>query len=211
MLESNTPIRDRLDYISSRLILMSLNIHIELNDGRLSLSRSNEIRNQSDLSLVSSSLSNTLIDELLVCIEYYCHEVNELADALRLIVNSSLITTNSIQNLDDLCKGSQLCLNVLHNYHLDRIQAVQSMLSSPFREDAWYLVREIDSNIFSKCRIILIRLRIYFLLMHQILTDDITPRMKPKIHELVNNKRRRESNSSLVNNNKRGKVLDFKV
>jgi hypothetical protein len=154
---------------------MSLNIHIELHDGRFSYSHSNEIRKYSDLSLVSSSSSNTLIDELLGCIEYYCHEVNELTNALRLIL------LNSIPVLDDLSKGSQLCLDVLHNYHLDRNQAVQSMLLNPFREDAWYVVHEIDSNMFNKCRIILIRLQIYFLLMHQILTNNIHPQSKPKI------------------------------
>jgi hypothetical protein len=106
--------------------------------------------------------------------------MNKLLDELRLILNSS-----SLQILDDLSKGCQLCLNVLNNYHLDRSQAVQSMLSSPFREDAWYLVYEIDLNIFGKCRIIIIRLRIYFLLMHQILTDNM--------------------------NLKRRKFLDFKV
>ena len=169
---------------------MSLNIHIELNDGRFSLSHSNEIRKYSDLSLVSSSFSNTLIDELFACIEYYCHEVNELANELRLITKSS-----SIQILDDLSKGSQLCLDVLHNYHLDRNQAVQSMLSNPFREDAWYVVYEIDSNIFGKCRIILIRLRIYFLLMHQILTNDRNYQLKPK--------NRSSSLHSLINNNKK--------
>jgi hypothetical protein len=196
--ESNASIRDRLDYISSRLILMSLNIHIELNDGRLSLSHSNEIRKYSDLSLVTSSLSNTFIDELFVCIEYYCHEVNKLANELRSIIHSSSLTTNPLPHIDNLSKGSELCLNVLHNYHLDRSQAVQSMLSSPFREDAWYLVYEIDSNIFGKCRIILIRLRIYFLLMHQILTDDIDPQIKLKPRNAINKR-------------KRGNILDFKV
>jgi hypothetical protein len=205
--ESN---RDRVNHISSRLILMSLNIHIELNDGRFSTSCLNQIRTHSDLSLVSSSLSNTLIDELFECIKYYCHEINELTDGLRLILNSSSIT---IQILDDLSKGSQLCLDVLHNYHLDRNQAVQSMLLNPFREDAWYVVHEIDLNIFGKCRIILNRLRIYFLLMHQILTNDRNPQLKPKnrsssLHSL---KKRRESNLSLSNNVKRGKILDFKV
>jgi len=209
--ESNASIHDQVNYISSRLIVMSLNIHIELNDGHFSLSRSDEIRKYSDLSLVSSSSSNTLIDELLACIEYYCREVTKLADALR------LITTNSIQIIDDLSKGSQLCLNVLHNYHLDRNQAVQSMLVSPFREDAWHIVHEIDSNMFGKCRIILIRLRIYFLLMHQILTNDLNPQLKRKnrslsLHSLINNnKKRRESNLSLSNNIKREKILDFKV
>jgi hypothetical protein len=174
------PTNASIDYISRRLILMSLNIHIELNNGRLSLSHLHKIRKYSDLSLVSSSFSNTLIDELFVCIEYYCHEMNKLLDELRVILNSS-----SLQILDDLSKGCQLCLNVLNNYHLDRSQAVQSMLSSPFREDAWYLVYEIDLNIFGKCRIIIIRLRIYFLLMHQILTDNM--------------------------NLKRRKFLDFKV
>jgi len=186
---------------------MSLNIHLELNDGRFSLSRSNEIRKYSDLSLVLSSSSNTLIDELLTCIEYYCHEVIQLANTLR------SITRNSILMIDDLSKGSQLCLDVLHNYHLDRNQAVQSMLLNPFREDAWYVVHEIDSNIFGKCRIILNRLRIYFLLMHQILTNDRNPQLKPKnrsssLHSL---KKRRESNLSLSNNLKRGKIIDFKV
>jgi hypothetical protein len=166
---------------------MSLNIHLELNDGRFSLSRSNEIRKYSDLSLVSSSSSNTLIDELLACIEYYCHEVIELANKLR------LITRNSIPIIDDLSKGSQLCLDVLHNYHLDRNQAVQSMLLNPFREDAWYVVHEIDSNIFGKCRIILNRLRIYLLLMHQILTNDRNSQLKLK--------NRSSSLYSLINNN----------
>lgn len=163
--KSNISISDRIKSISSRLIVMSLNIHIELNDGHFSLSRLNEIRKSSDLSLVSSSFSNTLIDELLACIEYYCHEINQLSETL------CLITTNSIQILNDLSKGSQLCLNVIDNYHLDRNQAVQSILSSPFREDAWYVVHEIDSNMFGKCRIMLIRLRIYLLLMHQLLSN----------------------------------------
>ncbi|CAF3201614.1 unnamed protein product [Rotaria sp. Silwood2] len=216
--DSNISIRDRIDYISNRLILMSLNIHIELNDGRFSFSRLNEIRKHSDISLVSSSFSNTLIDELLVCIEYYCHQVNELTDLLHLIIKSLLSNTNFNQIIDDLSKGSQLCLDVIKNYHLERIQAVQSMLSSPFREDAWYLVHEIDSNIFGKCRIILIRLRMYFLLMHQILTNDINLQIKPKIqssslHSLINNnnKKRYESNLSISNNFKRRKILDFKV
>jgi hypothetical protein len=190
--ESNASIHDRINYISSRLIIMSLNIHIELNDGRFSHSRLDEIRKYSDLSLISSSSSNTLIDELFACIEYYCHEITKLADILR------SITTNSIQIIDDLSKGSQLCLDVLHNYHLDRNQAVQSILSNPFREDAWYIVHEIDSNIFSKCRIILIRLRIYFLLMHQILTNDINFQLKRKSRSSYSlNKKRRESTLSL--------------
>jgi hypothetical protein len=207
--ESNTSIRDRVNHISSRLIFMSLNIHIELNYGRFSTSCLNQIRTHSDLSLVSSSLSNTLIDELFECIKYYCHEINELADGLRLMLNSSSIT---IQILDDLSKGSQLCLNVLHDYHLDRIGSVQSMLSSPFREDAWYLVHELDTNIFGKCRIILIRLQIYFLLMHQILTNDIKSKTSSSsVHSLLNNKKRRQSNLSISNNMKRGKLLDFKM
>ncbi|CAF4396885.1 unnamed protein product, partial [Adineta steineri] len=158
----------RRNCISSRLIILSLNIHIELSNGRFSLTRSNEVRKQSDLSLISSSFSNSLIDELFTCIEYYCDEINKLIDELR------LINTNSYQILDDLSKGCQICLNVLYNYHHDRISAVQSLLSNPFREDVWHFVYEIDSNIFSKCRIILIRLRIYFLLLHQFLTNDKT-------------------------------------
>lgn len=172
--ESNISISDRINQISSRLIIMSLNIHIELNDNRFSLLHLNEIRKSSDNSLISSSSSNTLIDELLTCIEYYCHEVIELTESLR------LITINSIQTLNDLSKGSQLCLNVIENYHLDRNHAVQSILSSPFREDAWYVVHEIDLNMFSKCRIILIRLRIYFLLMYKVLINDINHSFKSK-------------------------------
>ncbi len=194
---------DRVNYLSSRLIMMSLNIHIELNDGHFSSSRSNEIRQQTDLSLVSSSSSNPLIDELLACIEYYCHEVQELADALRAILNLS-----SISILDDLSKGSQLCLNVLHNYHLDRHQAVQSILSSPFREDAWCVVHELDWNIFGKCRIILIRLQIYFLLMHQILPKDLK---SPSLHSFSHSKQRRTSNLSLTTPIKRRKGLDLQV
>ncbi|CAF3773423.1 unnamed protein product [Rotaria sp. Silwood1] len=211
--DSNIAICDHIDYISTRLILMSLNVHIELNDGRFSFSRLNEIRKHSDISLVSSSFSNTLIDEILGCIEYYCHQINELTDLLNLIIKPLSPHANFNQIIDDLSKGSRLCLDVTKTYHLDRIQAVQSMLSSPFREDAWYLVHEIDSNIFGKCRIILIRLRMYFLLMHQILTNDINLQIQTSsLHSLIsNNNKRQDSNLSISNNLKRRKILDFKV
>jgi hypothetical protein len=162
---------------------MSLNIHIELTDGHCSLSHLNEIRKHSDQSLISSSTSNPFIDELLACIKYYCHEVTKLSNELR------LMTKNSNQILDDLSKGSQLCLDVLHNYHSDRNQAVQSILENPFREDAWYVIYEIDWNIFVKSRIILIRLRIYFLLMHQILINDHHTQIRSSSFHFLTNKK----------------------
>jgi hypothetical protein len=181
MLALTTSIDDRFHAISNRLINLSLNIHIELTDGHCSLSRSNEIRKYSDQNLISSSTSNPFIDELLECIEYYCHEVTKLGNELR------LMTKNSNEVLDDLSRGSQLCFDVLHNYHSDRNQAVQSILINPFREDAWYVVYEIDWNIFMKSRIILIRLRIYFLLMYQILIND-TQNRNSSFHSLINKK-----------------------
>lgn len=189
-----------LNYLSSRLILLSSNIQVELNGGRFSFSNLNEIRKYSDLSLVSSSTSNTFIDDLLSSVEYYCNQVIELADSLRSIIKSFLSTTNLNQTIDDLTKGSQLCLDVINTYHTDRIQAVQSMLCSPFREDAWHFVYELDSNMYGKCRIILIRLRMYFLLMHQLIMNDI--KIKSQTHEY---------STSLSNNSKRRKILNFNV
>lgn len=216
VIEPNSSIDDRIDYISNRLILLSLNIHMELNDGRFSLSHLNEIRKHSDLSLVSSSFSNALITELISCIEYYCHQIKDLTDLLRLIIQSLLITDNLGQTIDNLLKGSQLCLDTLQNYHVDRMQAVQSMLSSPYREDAWCSVHEIDSNIFGKCRIILIRLRMYFLLMHQILINDINNKTKSpvqhsSVHSLATSRKRYGSNLSISNHDKRKKTVDFQV
>ncbi|CAF3298129.1 unnamed protein product [Rotaria socialis] len=195
LVEPNTSMGERINYLSNHLIVLPLNIHVELNDGRFSLTNLNEIRKHSDLSLLSSSFSNIFIDELLSCVEYYCHQVTELTDSLHLVIRSLLSITNLSQIMDDLSRGSQLCLDVIKIYHTDRMQAVQSMLSSPYREDAWHFVYELDSTIFSKCRIMLIRLRMYFLLMHQILFNDI----------------KQKSPMSISNNSKRRKHVDFNV
>ena len=194
--ESNASIPARIDSISNYLILISLNIHEELNNGRFSLTRSNEIRKYSNLSLITSSFSNTLIDELLTCIEFYLREVNVLADILCSTVNSLLVNNNTGPVIDDLSKDSQSYLNVLKQYHDDRILAVRSLLSNPFREDGWYLVHEIDLNIFSKCQEILIRLRMYALLMHEMLTNDINIQIKlrshsPSLHSVINNNKKK--------------------
>lgn len=186
--EINPSASDRLSSISRRLTLMALNIHVELREKRFSLSRSNELRQQADMSLVSSSPSNPLIVELLACVQYYCQEVNELADSLRSLIASPIV--------DELIQGSKVCSSILEQYQQDRMEAVQSLLSSPFREDAWHLVYEIDLNLFGKCRIILIRLQTSFLLFHQLIVQQ---------REETPMKRRRESTVS-VTSVKRGRV-----
>ena len=60
---SHRSAHDRLSEASRQLILMSLNIHIELHDGRFSSSQLAEVRKQTDASLISSSSSNKLIEE----------------------------------------------------------------------------------------------------------------------------------------------------
>ena len=190
LVEINPSVSDRLSSISSRLMLMALNIHVELRETRFSLSRSTELRQQADVSLVSSSPSNPLMVELLACVQYYCDEVNELAESLRSLVTSPII--------DELMQGSKVCSSILEHYQEDRMGAVQSLLSSPFREDAWHLVYEIDLNLFGKCRIILIRLQTSFLLLHRVITQ----------HDLLTEsptKKRRESAMS-VTSVKRGKA-----
>ena len=188
---------DRLDALSTRLILMSLNIQIELSDERFSLSHLNEIRRQADVSLVSSSLSNALMDELILCLAYYCEQVIEQAEALRWALAELSISPAPLTVIDDLSRGATLCSSILDNYRLDRTQAVHSMLSSPLREDAWHLVHQIDSNLFGKCRIIFIRLRTSFLLMYQCLVHHRTGSSQS-----TNLKKRRASCTS-INSTKR--------
>jgi hypothetical protein len=182
----------RLDALSNRLILMSLNIQIELSDERFSLSHLVEIRQQADLSLVSSSLSHASMDELVLCLTYYCEQVIGLAEALRSMLAEFSMSPAPLTVIDDLTRGATLCCSILDNYRLDRTQAVQSMLSSPFREDAWHLVHQIDSNLVGKCRIIFIRLRTSFLLMYQFLVHHRAA------SSLSNPKKRRASSTSIA-------------
>ena len=210
---SDAPAHDRLRDISCRLIVMSLNIHVELHDGRFSPSQSDGVQKHADLSLISSSPVNTYIETLFAGIEYYCREINESVEALHGLSDSSV---NALPALEDLSKGSQVCLDVLQQYHRDRTPAMQSLLSNPFREDAWRLVHEIDSSMFSKCRIILFRLRIYFLIMHRILTGEVTAQQKLQArrassHSLTTRKKRRGSSLSISSHSKRGRFLKLKV
>lgn len=152
--------------IANRLILMALNIQIELNDPRFSRSYSKEIRQQTDVSLVASSFSNPLIEELILCVKYYCNELIELINQSR----SCLSAATSF--LDDLMVNAKICLSIFDQYHDERSSHVQSLLSSPFREDAWHLISDIDLNLFVKCRIILVRLRSSALLLYQCLKND---------------------------------------
>ena len=193
------------DALSNRLILMSLNIQIELSDERFSLSHLDEIRQQADLSLVSSSLSNALMDELVLCLAYYCQQVIELAEALRSTLAEFSMSPSPLTAIDDLSRGATLCSSILDNYRLDRTQAVQSMLSSPFREDAWHLVHQIDSNLFGKCRIIFIRLRTSFLLMYQWLIHHRTA------SSLSNPRKRRASSTSLASTRRSARLVSGRI
>ena len=118
---SNTSIQDRLNYTSNRSIVMSLNIQIELYDGRFVLSCLDEVRKYADLSLVSSSYLNTFIDELFICIQYNCHEIEELLMIISFILCSS---ANSLL----------IFVDRLHQYHLQRTVSIQSVLFNPYRK-----------------------------------------------------------------------------
>lgn len=145
--------------ISSRAMLIAVNLHIELNESRFALTSAKDIRQQSDASLVASSLSNPFIEELIQCVQNYCNELIDFGN-----------TTPSSLLLDDLIQNAKIFLSIFDQYHEERNSSVQSLLSSPFREDAWHFINELDLNIFFKCRIILIRLRCSFLLVYQLLT-----------------------------------------
>jgi hypothetical protein len=145
------------------------------------------------------------MDETLACVEYYCRQLNELSHSTQSICNSLSIPTFTLSSssiIDDLVRNMSICLDILDQYQHDRLDAVQSLLSSPFREDAWHLVHEMDSNLFGKSRIILIRLRTSFLLLYRILNEIVHISSKNSYHissvnPVANRSRKRRRHSAI--------------
>ena len=116
-----------LSSTSSRAMLIALNIHIELNESRFAVTSAKDIRQQTDTSLVASSLSNSLLEELITVVQHYCQELIDFGQTS----HSSLF--------DELTQNAKICLSIFDQYHDERHTAFQSLLSSPFREEAWPL------------------------------------------------------------------------
>lgn len=148
---------------------MALNIHVELNSLKFSIDDIEyTIRRQTDESLYSYSNVHPSIEKLIGCVKFYCQQLQMFIENIR-----SKVTTS--ETIDELEENYRIYAKVFDEYEEKRNESVEDVIENPFREDAWHLVHELDSNIFVKCRIILIRLRTAFLVLQQEINSTIKP------------------------------------